>query len=115
MSPTQRALAFCKKQGWTAQVVERWNSYAKVRVDLFGCIDIVVMDGMGGGLLGVQVTTSSHMGSRLAKMRLEPRMRTWVRSPARLEIWGFAKQGPRGKRKVWVLRRTVVDLLALES
>jgi len=105
MSPTQRALAFCKKQGWHAQVVERWNPYARVRHDLFGCIDIVVLDGGPGGPLGVQVTSGSHVANRLAKAQEEPRISAWLASPARFEVWGFSKKGAAGKRKLWELRR----------
>lgn len=104
MSPTQRALAHCKKQGWPAQVVERWNPYAKVRHDLFGCIDIVVLDGQGGGPLGVQVTSGSHVAARLAKAAAEPRIAAWLVSPARFEVWGYRKVGKVGKRKLWELR-----------
>lgn len=104
MSPTQRALAHCKANGWTAQVVEKWNSFAHVRVDLFGVIDLVVLDGQGGGPLGVQVTSGSNVAARIAKAQAEPRLQRWLASPARFQVWGYAKQGARGKRKVWTLR-----------
>lgn len=105
MSPTQRALALCKKNGWVAQVVERWNPYARVRQDLFGIIDIVVLDGGPGGPLGVQVTSGSNVAARLEKARQEPRLAAWLASPARFEVWGYSKKGARGKRKLWELRR----------
>jgi len=105
VSPTQRALAFCKKNGWPAQVVERWNPYARVRHDLFGVIDLIVLDGQGGGPLGVQVTSGSNVSARLAKARAEPRLPHWTSSPARFEVWGYSKKGAAGKRKLWELRR----------
>ena len=86
MSPTQRALAFCKAQGWTVQVVERWNQWAGVRQDVFGCIDLLVLDGQGGGPLGVQVTSGSNVAARLTKSRAEPRLQQWLASPARFEV-----------------------------
>jgi hypothetical protein len=43
MSPTQRTLAECRKRGWVCQVVEKWNPHARIRQDLFGCIDIVAL------------------------------------------------------------------------
>lgn len=112
MSPTQRALAHCKKNGWTAQVVERWNSYARVRVDLLGCIDLIVLDGQGGGPLGVQVTSGSNVAARMQKARQEPRLAAWMSAPARFEVWGYRKVGTRGKRKVWELRRVPYDAAA---
>lgn len=42
-SPTQRALAECKKQGWTAAICEKWNPHSKTRLDLFGFADLVVL------------------------------------------------------------------------
>ena len=111
MSPTQRALAFCREQGWTAQVVERWNAYARIRVDLFGVIDLIVLDGAGGGPLGVQVTSGSNHAARRTKAFLEPRLLKWLDSPARFEIWSYSKvafvkkDGKKGKGKRWTLRR----------
>ena len=104
VSPTQRALAHCKKQGWTAQVVEKWNPFAHVRKDLFGVIDLVVLDGKGGGPLGVQVTAGSAHAARRTKALAEPRLATWLSSPARFQVWSFAKRGDAGKRKLWALR-----------
>lgn len=105
MSPTQRALAFCRKEGWTAQVVERWNPYARVRQDLFGVIDIVVLDGRPGGPLGVQVTSGSGHSARVKKAMAEPRLAAWLDAPARFEVWSYSKRGAAGKRKLWTLRR----------
>lgn len=98
--------------GWTAQVVERWNPYARVRHDLFGVIDIVVLDGQGGGPLGVQVTSGSHVAARLAKAKSEIRLRHWLAAPARFQVWGYRKVGPSGKRKLWELR---VEQLGVED
>lgn len=109
MSPTQRALAHCKAMGWTAGIVEKWNAFAKIRQDLFGCIDLIVLDGAGGGPIGVQVTSGSNHAARVAKATAEPRLATWLAAPARFEVWSFAKRGERGKRKTWELRVTRHD------
>lgn len=95
--------------GWTAAVVERWNPHARVRHDLFGVIDLLVLDGGPGGPLGVQVTSGSHVAHRMQKAREEPRLTAWLGAPARFEVWGWSKQGPRGKRKLWTLRREPYD------
>lgn len=113
-SPTQRALAFCKDQGWTVQVVEKWNPWSRTRLDLFGVIDMVVLDGAGGGPLGVQVTSGTNVAARLTKSREEPRLQQWLASPARFEVWGYGKRKKRkkdgsfGKSYEWVLRREVL-------
>lgn len=115
MSPTQRARAFCKEQGWVSQIVERWNSYAKVRQDLFGVIDLVVLDGQGGGPLGVQVCAGSSHAARRTKAESEPRLAHWLAAPARFEVWSYSKTGARGKRKLWTLRRESVQQVTKEA
>ena len=104
-SPTKRALAYCKAQGWTAQVVERWNPWAKVRQDLFGFIDLVVLK-PGIGIVGVQVTSDAHVAERVNKIRTtcKDTANEWLRANGVIEVWGWAKRGARGKRKVWTLR-----------
>jgi hypothetical protein len=109
VSPTQRARAFCKANGWTSQIVERFNVYAKVRQDLFGVIDLVVLDGQGGGPLGVQVCAGASHAARRDKALAEPRLREWLSAPARFEVWSYSKRGERGKRKLWTLRREAIE------
>jgi len=43
VSPTARTLKALRDGGATCQVVEHWNSFAKIRQDLFGCIDVLVL------------------------------------------------------------------------
>lgn len=103
-SPTQRTLARLRADGWTAEVVERWNPYAKVRHDLFGFVDVVAMR-PGTGLLAVQATSGANVAARLDKLASEPRTAVWLRSGGLLEVWGWRKTGPRGKRKTWAVRQ----------
>lgn len=110
-SPTQRALAECKKRGWTAQVVERWNTWAKKRIDLFGCIDIVAITPTG--ILGIQVTSGTNHASRRTKILGEPRVRDWTYAGGLFELWSYTKRGERGARKLWALRtETFADMYA---
>lgn len=65
-SPTQRSLAHLRKNEYLVQVVEKYNIHARVRVDLFGFIDIVaVKDGI---TLGVQSTSYSNISARVKKI-----------------------------------------------
>lgn len=107
-SPTQRALAHCKKMGWTAYVTEHWNAFAHIRQDLFGFVDMIVLDGLGGGPLAVQVTSDGNVSARVEKILAEPRAALWLKSPARIEVWGYGKKGAAGKRKLWTLRRVPI-------
>jgi hypothetical protein len=104
MSPTARTLAWLRKTGALAQVVERYNPHAKRRVDLFGFIDVVALDG-GPGTLGVQTTSAGNVAHRMDKLRTTcaGAMDRWLAAGNRLTIHGWAKRGPRGARKVWTL------------
>ena len=68
-SPTQRTLKMLRDCGWKCQVVERWNSFAKIRIDLFGIIDIVALTDKG--IVGVQATAGSSHSARLKKIKIE--------------------------------------------
>jgi hypothetical protein len=43
MTPTQRSMAYLKKEGYRVAVVERWNPHARIRQDLFGVIDLLAI------------------------------------------------------------------------
>lgn len=61
------------------------------------------------GILAVQATTGDHIAARVGKVRAEPRASVWTQAGGRLEVWGWRKSGPRGKRKVWTCRKVVLD------
>lgn len=103
MTPTARTLAKLRADGWTAQVVEKWNPHSRTRLDLFGIIDVLACH-PDAGILGVQATSGSNASARVKKAMDEPRLQTWLRSGGRFEVWSWAKQGARGKRKTWTLR-----------
>lgn len=103
-SPTARTLKLARELGFEAGVVERYNSFTKQRNDLYGCIDLILCR-PGVGIIGVQACAGASHAARKAKMLAEPRLRTWIESGGRAEIWSWAKQGGRGKRKVWTCRR----------
>lgn len=107
-SPTQRTLAELRKHGRTSQVVERWNQHARVRVDLFGVIDLVAL--APGVVLGIQACAGASHAARRTKILAEPRAIQWLQAGAALEIWSWAKQGARGKAKRWTLRVEAITL-----
>lgn len=96
MSPTERTLAALRKLGFTAQVVERWNPHAKVRQDLFGCIDIVAVN--EHGILGVQACVAASLAARCTKSEAEPRLLTWLQGGGRFEVWAW--KGPLLRREI---------------
>ncbi len=110
MTPTARSLAKLKADGYTAQVVEKWNPHSKTRLDLFGIIDIIAISAESAKILGIQATSGSNVSARMKKALAEPRLATWLMSGGEFEVWGWAKQGPRGKRKTWTLRYEPIRL-----
>lgn len=107
-SPTQRTLAECKRRGWTAAIVEKWNPHARIRQDLFGCIDILAIT--PEGILGIQACAGSSHSARAEKCRQEPRIAAWIGAGASLAVWSWSKKGPRNKAKRWTLREEEISL-----
>lgn len=65
-SPTQRTLKYLRKNGCQlVAVTEHWNSYANIRQDLFGIIDVLAI--RGEEVIAVQ-TTSTNVSARVAKI-----------------------------------------------
>lgn len=104
MSPTERTKARLKAEGWPLiAVVEHWNPFARIRQDLFGFIDVLAV--RQDEILAIQTTSGSNVAARIQKIAANPAYRIWLASPSRrLEVWGWRKVGPRGKRKMWEVR-----------
>jgi hypothetical protein len=123
-SPTQRSLEHARARGWSAGVVERWLEAPGIRKDLWGCIDLIVLDDQPRPIL-VQACAGSSHAARAAKARLtisgaEAKTTTekdnaralqkWLMRGDRIEVWSWSKRGARGKRKLWELRRENINL-----
>lgn len=109
-SPTQRTLAMCRKHGFTTQVVERYCTFSRRRIDLFGVIDVVAMDGKN--ILGIQTTSGDHVSHRLKKIKAEPRAKQWLESGGRLFVHGWSLK-KRSRR--WECREIEVTKEMLET
>ncbi len=103
--PTQRSLKMLRDTGHRVQVVEHWNAFSRRRVDLFGFIDIVALS-PGNRLIGVQTTSGGNVSHRATKIVDEcgDAARDFLRCGGFIEIHGWRKVGPKGKRKVWECR-----------
>ena len=108
VSPTQRSLALLRKDGYTAQVVERWNPHAMIRQDLFGCIDILGIRSMA--ILGVQACAASSASARVKKSMAEPKLKTWLLAGGYFVVQAWGKKGARGARKTWQCRSIWIKL-----
>lgn len=113
MTPTARTLKELRELGFIAQVVEKFNRFSKRRIDLFGCIDIIAARA-GVGVLGIQATSGDNHAARMDKARAEPRLREWLAAGGRFAVWSWSKRGPRGKRKLWVVRKEEIAYNEIE-
>ncbi len=102
-SPTQLTLNKWRKAGYMAQVVEKWNPHAKIRQDLFGCIDVVAVG--PGGTIGIQSTSYSNVPARVRKIEDMPDTVDILREAGwRLVVEGWRKPGHR-----WLCREVDVS------
>lgn len=123
-SPTQRTLALLRKEGWQAQVVEKWNPHSRTRLDLFGGIDVLACRpyeaslGIAGAvvaygaprIVGVQACAAASHAARKSKLLKEKKIAVWLAAGGRVEVWSWGKRGARGKRKTWQVRREAISL-----
>lgn len=99
-SPTARSLEHMRKLGYPlVQVVERWNMHAKVRIDLFGIIDIVAID-KDGETYGIQATSGDNVASRVTKIAESDALPVCLNAGWRIVVHGWRKSAA-GR---WVLR-----------
>lgn len=107
-SPTARELAYLRKRGITAQVVEQFNRFSNTRKDLFGFIDVVALDTTGVDappiIVGIQVTAGSSHAARRSKIEAEPKAYEWLMCGGMILLASWSKRGERGKRKTWTRR-----------
>lgn len=96
-SPTQNSKKLLKLEGWQVEVTERWNPFAKLRQDLFGFCDILCLRNMT--IMAVQTTSLGNVSARIKKIMAEPRAKEFMQAGGLIRVHGWAKMGPRGKRK----------------
>lgn len=87
--------------GYEAEVVEKWNPYAKIRQDFAGFADIIAYG--NGGIVAVQTTSYSNLWKRRKKILDSSKAHLWVMAGGLILLHGWSKKGPRGKRQLWTL------------
>ena len=103
MSPTQRSKQYLEKLGYRVAIVEKWNAFAKRRIDLFQCIDLLAIR-PGMPVLGVQCTSHSNLANRVAKCT--ELGQDWLATGStQLECWAFRKL--KGQREMQLDRRII--------
>lgn len=111
MSPTEKSLADLRARGFVAAVVERWNSFAHIRQDLWGWMDIIAYHPEKKITVGVQTTTRAHLVARRLKVLENRHAATWLAAGNKIEVHGWAKKKPRGRaRWIYELQREEVAI-----
>ena len=103
-SPTARSLAFLRRNGWCAAVVEKWLPQANLRQDVWGFGDVLAAHPGDRVVMLVQVTTIDHVAHRLTKARSKPELAAWLRAGGVFEIHGWVCRGGR-----WQVKRVAVQ------
>lgn len=107
-SPTQRSLALLRKQGGIVAVTEKWNSFVRRRIDLWGFADLI--HAVGDTVTLIQTTSGSNAAARVNKIALIPAADYWLQSPNRkIHVHAWAKRGARGHKKKWDCR--VIEIM----
>ena len=86
---TQLTLKNLRERGYTAEVVERFNSFTKHRKDFLNIIDIIAIK--PGEILGVQTTTYKAASEHRKKIRLEPLLKEWLSAGGKFELQQWLK------------------------
>lgn len=102
-SPTVRSLAKLRKEGYVAEIVEKFNSFTKTRKDLWGIIDILAI--RRDEVLGVQTTSWANVSARVKKITDSEHIGAIREAGIRVVVHGW-KKNPKTNR--WEVRE--VDL-----
>lgn len=100
-SPMQLSLDYLSKCGFTCEIVEHWNHFARVRKDCFGFGDILCYGQapeQNNGRIGialVQTTSWDNFNARLRKIVASPHFKAWKRAGGRIFLHGWGDKGLR--------------------
>ncbi len=98
-----RSLKLLRDRGYIAEKVEqRLPIPGKfVTRDFCNFADLIAFGDNPPRIIAVQVTSSAHLAEREKKIREEPRAWKWLGAKGEILMHGWAKRGPRGKRKTF--------------
>ena len=97
-SSTEYSLKNLRDRGFIAEVVERFNTFSRRRIDLFSVIDIVAIK--PDEILGVQATSYGAATEHRKKIREEPKVRSWLEAGGKLELHLWRKIKNRWQVKI---------------
>mgnify|MGYP000034231432 FL=1 len=108
-SPTQLSLELMRARGYTCAITEHWNSFARIRQDLFGFIDVLCLG--DGEIIGVQTTSRGNISKRAAKIKEHENLLPVLDSGIRIVIHGWAKN----KSNRWEVKESEIKFVPEEN
>ncbi len=88
---TQLTMRKLRADGWQlVRKVETWNSFARIRVDLFG-FDVIAIG--ANRQLWVQATSAPNVSTRVAKLQANPDVAVLLGSSPNIRgvVWGWRR------------------------
>lgn len=107
-----KTIAQVKKWGGISDRCDRFINIpgmaSPIHKDLFGFGDRIALI-QGWHITAIQLTSMANMAARWRKILADPKVfdaaARWMKSGGWIEIWGWAKRGLEGQRKLWTLKR----------
>ena len=91
MSNTVRARKLLEARNWRVAVTEHWNSFARIRQDLFGFADLIAIDRDKGEIILVQVTSQGNHSTRRNKIQAAVEAKEWILAGGLILLLSFKK------------------------
>lgn len=88
-TPMTLTLERLKAQGYTPFKTEHWNSFARIRQDLFGFADVLALK--KGEVLAVQCTSWANVPARVKKIADHENIAIVRDANIRVVVWGWKK------------------------
>lgn len=87
-----------RADGYLPWKTETWNSFARIRQDLWGWCDVIAVK--RGEVLAVQATSWDEVGRRIKKISNSETVGAVREAGVRIEVWGWRKKDNRWEVKV---------------
>lgn len=96
----QQSLKLLREDGWTAEIVEYWHAFGKVKIDFCNFSDILFFK-PGAGIHACQVTNRREIAPHIKKILAEPRALIFVKAGGRILLHGWDRHSADGKKPKW--------------
>lgn len=112
MTPTARSIQYLKKREVPVCRVEQRLPIPGMFVtkDAFGFGDLLAIFPGSFRITLIQVTSTNNLNAREKKICAIAAHQKWLEAGGTILLHGWAKQGPRGQRKVWTLTEREIML-----